>query len=91
MEGPWELYVDGSSSNKAIGVCYILVSPEGTEVKGALYLKFKASKEAEYEALLAGVRAAKAMGVHDIKIYSDSQLVVNQVNGEYEARGVGMT
>lgn len=71
---------------------YILVSPNGSEILGAFRLKFKASNnEAEYEALLAGVRAAKALGVSNIKILSDSLLVVSQVNGEYEATGLGMT
>lgn len=59
---------------------------------GALRLKFKASNnEAVNEALLAEVRAARAIGVHNIKIYSALQLAVNQVNGEYEVREMGMT
>ncbi|KAM2467298.1 hypothetical protein PS1_009120 [Malus domestica] len=49
----------------------------------ALRFKFKASNnEAEYEALLAGLRLAKHLGVKQIDIFSDSQLVVNQVTND---------
>ncbi|KAL0410689.1 UNVERIFIED_CONTAM: hypothetical protein Slati_3658600 [Sesamum latifolium] len=44
------------------------------------------NNEAEYEAFLAGGELALADGVKKIVIYSDSQLVVNQVRGSYEAR-----
>ena len=48
---------------------------------------FKASNnEAEYEALIAGLNLARELGVKNMKIHSDSQLVVNQVNGEYQAK-----
>ena len=52
----------------------------------ALRFKFQASNnEAEYEALLAGIRMCKAAGAKKINACSDSQLIVSQVNGDYEA------
>ena len=44
------------------------------------------NNEAEYEALLAGLRNAKALGVRSLTIFSDSQLVTSQLTGEYQAR-----
>jgi ribonuclease HI len=44
------------------------------------------NNEAIYEALLIGLRIAKVLGVTTLKVQSDSQLVVGQVNGEYEAK-----
>ena len=45
-----------------------------------LRLQFPATNnEAEYEALIAGLCLAKEMGLQQLKVYSDSQLVVNQV------------
>ena len=59
----------------------------GTSIKYALKLHFSASNnDAEYEALLSGLRVAIEMDAQSILVYSDSQLVVNQVNGEFEAR-----
>ncbi|XP_077228325.1 uncharacterized protein LOC143861268 [Tasmannia lanceolata] len=53
----------------------------------AVRFGFQASNnEAEYEALLAGMKLAIQTRARRLKVYSDSQLVVNQVHGTYEAR-----
>ena len=50
----------------------------GEKVCYALRLQFPASNnEAEYEALIAGLRLAKEIGIKQVKVYSNSQLVVN--------------
>ena len=55
----------------------MLISPKGHKITCALKFGFKASNnEAEYEALLAGLRLAKKMKVGYLQIFSDSQLVV---------------
>merc|ERR1711915_534215 len=41
---------------------------------------------AEYKALIAGLRHALANGISDIVAYGDSELVCNQVNGQYRVR-----
>ena len=59
-------------------------TPEKLQVEYALRLNFKASNnEAEYEALIVGLKLACVIGVHNISIFSDSQLVVNQVTSLY--------
>uniref|UniRef100_A0A2N9IKM3 Uncharacterized protein n=1 Tax=Fagus sylvatica TaxID=28930 RepID=A0A2N9IKM3_FAGSY len=50
------------------------------------YASVPTNNEAEYEALLAGLKLSKKMGVKNLTVKSDSQLVVGQVKGEYEAR-----
>ena len=42
--------------------------------------------EEEYEALIVGLFLAKELQVHNLRVYNDSQLVVNQVNDIYRAR-----
>ncbi|XP_058202956.1 uncharacterized protein LOC131317417 [Rhododendron vialii] len=44
------------------------------------------NNEAEYEALISGLKTAEALGMEELVVYSDSQLVVNQLSEEYEAR-----
>ena len=44
------------------------------------------NKEAKYETLLAGIAIVGRLGREVIEIYSDSRLVVGQVNGEFEAK-----
>ena len=66
----------------------MLISLEGHKIHCAIYFGFKASNnEAEYEALIADLRLACELQTHNVKIFSDSQLVVNQVNDIYLARG----
>lgn len=84
---PWALYVDGSSTTNCSGAGTLLVSPEGFEIKQSIQFEFPAmNKCSEYEALLAGLRLAKALQVRHLKIYSDSQLVVNQILGSFSTR-----
>ncbi|KAK3017829.1 hypothetical protein RJ639_003431 [Escallonia herrerae] len=81
------LYVDGSSALGSSGAGLILISPEGFTIEYALHFGFQASNnEAEYEARLAGIRLAHALKIDSLSVHSDSQLVVNHVLGDYEAR-----
>ncbi|KAM2574826.1 hypothetical protein TB2_006730 [Malus domestica] len=87
----WSLYVDGSSNQQGCGVGLVLTTPDKVAMEYALRFKFKASNnEAEYEALLAGLRLAKHLGVKRIDIFSDSQLVVNQVTKNFDAKDSSM-
>ncbi|XP_074342597.1 uncharacterized protein LOC141680206 [Apium graveolens] len=85
--GTWALKVDGSSKNERSGACLILKSPEGFTIQTAISFGFTATnKQAEYEALIAGLKLAKTLRIQDLKIYSDSQIVVKQTNGKYIAK-----
>ena len=44
------------------------------------------NNEVEYESLLTGLRIAKVLGATTLRVQSDSQLVVGQVNSEYEVK-----
>ena len=69
---PWTLFTDGSSCVDGSGAGLILTNPEGDEFTYALRFQFAASNnEAEYEALIAGLRLAAKMGVRDIKVSVD--------------------
>ncbi|XP_052621664.1 uncharacterized protein LOC111883765 [Lactuca sativa] len=86
-DGSWTLYTDGASSREGSWVGLILTSPEGEEVTYALRFDFHTSNnEAEYEALLAGLRLAKQMGAKAITALTESRLAANQVNGSFEVR-----
>ncbi|GAB2285117.1 hypothetical protein Dimus_039694 [Dionaea muscipula] len=87
----WTLYVDGSSAKTGGGAGLILTSPEGSVVEYALRFDFPVTNnEAEYEALIAGIKLAKELGARSIQLYSDSQLIVNQVKGDYNAEKPNM-
>ena len=79
--------MDGSSNMSDAGVGLILVNPDGIVVEYALRFKFPTiNNGAEYEALIAGIKVAKELEVDRLQAYSDSQLVVRQVSGNYKAQ-----
>ncbi|GMQ06436.1 hypothetical protein CsSME_00051028 [Camellia sinensis var. sinensis] len=83
----WKLFVNGASNRHGAGLGIVLTSPDGMIIEQAITLGFPASNnEAEYEALLAGLRNVLRMKASALMVFSDSKLVVNQVSGEYEAR-----
>lgn len=83
----WKLYTDGSSNKNGSGPGLILESSEKHKITSVIRFDFKASnKEAEYKALLAELKLVLHLKVEVISIFCDSQLVVNQVKGEYVAR-----
>ncbi|XP_074355917.1 uncharacterized protein LOC141695578 [Apium graveolens] len=85
--GAWTLKVDGSSTTERSGAGLILRSPEGFKIQTAISFNFPATNnQAEYEALIAGLKLSRTLRVQDLKIYSDSQIVVKQINGEYIAK-----
>ncbi|GJY70968.1 reverse transcriptase domain-containing protein [Tanacetum coccineum] len=82
----WTLFTDGAASLKGSGAGLVLIGPSGLEYTYALRLTFvSTNNEAEYEALLAGLRIARKMKVSSIEVKVDSKLVANQINGAYEA------
>ncbi|KAK1563327.1 hypothetical protein Q3G72_026076 [Acer saccharum] len=83
----WKLHVDGSSNTHGSGVGIVVTTSEGDAVECAMRFDFKATNnQAEYKALLAGLRVCIALGADELEIYNDSQVVVNQVLDEYQAR-----
>ncbi|GJQ90015.1 reverse transcriptase domain-containing protein [Tanacetum coccineum] len=82
---------DGASNNGGSRAGLILIAPDDVEYSYALRLNFSNSNnEAEYEALLAGLRIATKMQLKDIHGFVDSKLVASQVEGSYEAKGERM-
>ncbi|XP_074342162.1 uncharacterized protein LOC141679602 [Apium graveolens] len=85
--GAWTLKVDGSSISERPGAGLILKSPEGFMIQIAISFGFPATNnQAEYEALIAGLKLSRTLRVQDLKIYDDSHIVVKQTNGEYIAK-----
>ncbi|GJT39631.1 reverse transcriptase domain-containing protein [Tanacetum coccineum] len=78
---PWTLFTDGLSCQEGSGAEPILTNLEGLKFTYALRFEFDASNnEAEYEALVAGLRIADQMGVQNLEAKVDSRLVANQIN-----------
>ena len=81
----WQVFVDGASNVRGVGPRTVMISPEGLRQKKSLRLGFQAfNNEAEYEAFIVGLRAAQKLGANEVEIFSNSRLVVSQVDGSFE-------
>ena len=83
----WVLHVDGASNAQGSGAGMILVGPDNFYTKSALMFSFATTNnQAEYEALLIGLKIVEQLGAKHLKVFIDSQLVVGQTTKKYEAR-----
>ncbi|XP_065628835.1 uncharacterized protein LOC136067219 [Quercus suber] len=83
----WEVYVDGAANQKGSGVGLVLISLERIIIEKSLRLDFLAiNNETKYEALLMGMSMVQRIGGKAVELFSDSRLVVGQVQGEFEAK-----
>ncbi|XP_073121339.1 uncharacterized protein [Henckelia pumila] len=91
QEDHWKIFVDGSSCHTGSGVRIVIVSPWGEETNISIRLDFRASNnEAEYEALLLGLKAARNLGISRATLYSDSQLAIQQSKGKFKTKNEKM-
>ncbi|XP_071741657.1 uncharacterized protein [Rutidosis leptorrhynchoides] len=85
------MHTDGACGPEGAGAGIVLKSPEGEEYTFALRFSVPVTNnEAEYEALLSGMRVAKYLEVKELSVYVDSQLVANQFNWIFEAHDESM-
>jgi len=86
-DGRVHLYFDGASRGNpgpaAIG--WVLVSGDGIVAEDGRRVERETNNRAEYEALVAGLEAAADYGFEAVVIRGDSELIVKQVRGEYDA------
>jgi ribonuclease HI len=84
---PWALFFDGSSCGKGGGVGILLISPRGEMFEFAIPIQPTiTNNQAEYEALLRGLQYLREVGAVSVEIYGDSELVIMQLNGQYECK-----
>jgi len=82
-------YFYGRSLKRAwLGVGIVIITPRGRKLYYALRLEFPVTNnDAEYEAAIAGLEIAAKIGIRSLCLHSDSQLVVNQILGDFQTRG----
>jgi ribonuclease HI len=79
------MYFDGSLKLEGAGSGVLLISPTGEQLKYVLLYFWKASNnEADYEALLHGLRLVASLGIKRLLVYGDSAVVINQVNKSWD-------
>ena len=83
------MYFDGAFSLQGAGAGVLLVAPTGEQLKYVIQMCFprevSTNNTAEYEGLLAGLRIAADLRIKKLIVRGDSQLVVKQVNKDYQS------
>ena len=87
-------YVDGGSRGNPgpAGAGVLLqADDDGTALHEAVHFLGRTTNNvAEYKALIAALRAARDLGAAEVEAYSDSELLVRQMNGQYRVRNAGL-
>jgi len=83
----WKLYIDGSYTNHGSGVGILLVTPQGATIPNSYHLLLPCTNNIEeYEALVICLKMAAKWKVKELHVYGESQLVINQVNDDYQMK-----
>ncbi len=83
------IWIDGASRNNpgpaAIGA---VIKDEQGRVQAHISQRIgtKTNNQAEYRAVIAALEKAISLGARQVDLYSDSELVVRQINGQYRVR-----
>jgi ribonuclease HI len=81
----WVMYFDSSLKLEGAGAGVLLISPTGEQLKYILQIFWKLSNnEAEYQALLHGLRLAASLGIKRLLVYGDSTVVIYRVNKSWD-------
>jgi ribonuclease HI len=76
-EPHWTLFFDGSARQLGGGAGMVLVDPSGDQGKYMVHLEFKATNNMlEYEALIFGLSVALSLGIRQLLVKGDSQLII---------------
>ena len=89
QEGAYTANIDGAARGNPGPAAYgvILRRPDGTTHESlGKYIGRTTNNVAEYYALIAALDYAAASGIKRLRVYSDSQLIVNQIKGLYKVK-----
>lgn len=83
-----EVYTDGASRGNPGPASYGIVFTDGEEIvyTDTGYLGRATNNQAEYNAVINALDIAIKAGLERIELHSDSQLMINQLNGEWRIK-----
>ena len=81
------MFYDGAKCKNGMGAGVILVSPDGDALRYAIQIDFTnptlTNNIAEYEGLLTSLRIAIPLGIRNLLVKRDSDVVVQQTSKGY--------
>jgi ribonuclease HI len=87
------LFTDGGARGNPgpAAAAYVLEAADGTVLAArGEAIGIATNNVAEYRALVAGLEQARDLGVDELEVVSDSELVVKQMRGEYKVKNAAL-
>ena len=84
-----KIYIDGAARGNPgeAGIGIIIKDAQDSQIRQLYkYIGQATNNIAEYTALIFGLQEALILGLKDIVVYSDSELLVKQLNGDYRVK-----
>lgn len=88
-----KLYTDGGAEGNPgpAGIGVVIYNEENNIIlKESEFIGIQTNNQAEYCALIWGLILAKDLGVEEVECYSDSELMIKQVQGEYKIKNINI-
>ena len=85
------MYFDGAANQLGFGIGILLISPQGDHIPILVWLTFSdhhllTNNIVEYEACITGLETTLNLGVRQLEIHRDSNLVIQQTRGIWRTR-----
>ena len=85
------MYFDGATNQSGFGIGILLISPQGDHIPRSVRLVFSGyhrltNNMVEYEACITGLETALDLGIRQLEIHGDSNLVIRQTQGIWRTR-----
>ncbi|MFC1631833.1 ribonuclease HI family protein [Candidatus Omnitrophota bacterium] len=87
------IYIDGAARGNPgpAGIGIIIKDAKGQDIRCLYkYIGETSNNLAEYTALIYALQEALILGLKDLAVYSDSELLTKQLNGEYKVKNLGL-
>jgi ribonuclease HI len=87
-----KLYIDGAAdlNNGISGIGGVVFRNDNEIARFSKHFGRATNNEAEYQALINGLKVIHKLNQLNVDIYSDSELVVKQINGKYKVKNERM-
>ena len=83
----WRMSFDGTANHSGYGICVLLISPHADHIPRSVRLAFSdrhptTNNIVEYETCILGIDTALELGIRQMEVFGDSNMVLRQIQGE---------
>jgi ribonuclease HI len=90
--GVLRIHTDGAARGNPgpAAFSYVIERDDGPDIEEKGFLGSKTNNVAEYTALVKALEHAARLGARRLEVFTDSDLMVNQMNGSYKVKNEGL-